>query len=159
MAQASKAKIDGVGIGIGIDFGTTNSVVATSDRSKRTKAFLKDASPHPSVVWYQVSGEPQVGRVAKNNIHGYSEAPGNVFISSVKRSLGKDKTYSIFGAKHHATEVAAEIFKHLKTDARQHHDLEVTEAVVHTHRVRWASAERTSKGCKPGGNPHQDVRP
>lgn len=56
---ATQASADG----IGIDFGTTNSVVAVSTRSKptpRIKALLADdIRPHPSVVWYQVSEEPR----------------------------------------------------------------------------------------------------
>lgn len=119
--------------GVGIDFGTTNSVVAVSTRGKRAsriKALLDDSRPHPSVVWYQVSEEPRVGRVAKNNILGFSEAPGNLFIPSIKRSLGKDRTFSIFGTKVPAWQVAAEIFKYLKHDAQHHHGVEVTSAVV-----------------------------
>jgi len=119
--------------GIGIDFGTTNSVVATSDKSRpkpRTKALLDKSSPHPSVVWYKVGGEPEVGRKAKDNILGSADATGHFFISSVKRELGKERSYSIFGAKRHATEVAAEIFSHLKADAKKNHNLEVEEAVV-----------------------------
>src|SRR5947209_15765436 len=108
MARAGASRFDGHGI----DFGTTNSVVAVSTRGNptpRTRALLADGRPHPSVVWYQVSEEPRVGRQAKNNILGFSEAPGNRFISSVKRSMGKDQTYTLFNTKHHARQVAAEV--------------------------------------------------
>src|SRR5947208_1384954 len=95
MARAGAVRFDGHGI----DFGTTNSVVAVSSRgtpTARTRALLTEGRPHPSVVWYQASAEPKVGRVAKNNILGFSEAPGNRFVSSIKRSLGKDHAYTIF---------------------------------------------------------------
>jgi len=127
---ATQASADG----IGIDFGTTNSVVAVSTRSKptpRIKALLADdIRPHPSVVWYQVSEEPRVGRIAKSNILGFSEAPGNLFISSIKRSLGKGRTFSIFGTKVSGWQVAAEIFRYLKHDAQQSYGTEVSSAVV-----------------------------
>ena len=55
----------------------------------RTTSLLADGLPHPSVVWYQVGHEPIVGRAAKNNVLGFAEAPGNFFVSSIKRSLGK----------------------------------------------------------------------
>ncbi len=120
--------------GVGIDFGTTNSVVAVSTRSKpnpRVKALLaNDMRPHPSVVWYHVSEEPRVGRIAKSNILGFSEAPGNLFISSIKRSLGKGRTFSVFGSKVPGWQVASEIFRHLKHDAQQSYGTEVSSAVV-----------------------------
>lgn len=129
MARAGLEKWDGCGI----DFGTTNSVVAVSTRgtpTPRTRALMTGGIPHPSVVWYRVSEEPRVGKVAKENILGFSEDPGNHFISSVKRSLGKDQTFTIFNSKHHARQVAAEVFKHLKADASENHDVELTNAVV-----------------------------
>ena len=97
----------------------------------RVKALLaNDVRPHPSVVWYHVSEEPRVGRIAKSNILGFSEAPGNLFISSIKRSLGKGRTFSIFGSKVPAWQVASEIFRHLKHDAQQSYGTEVSSAVV-----------------------------
>jgi molecular chaperone DnaK (HSP70) len=120
--------------GVGIDFGTTNSVVAVSTRSKpnpRVKALLADDSrPHPSVVWYRVGEEPRVGRLAKSHILGFSEAPGNLFIPSIKRSLGKGRTYSIFGSKVPGWQVASEIFRHLRHDAQQSHGSDISGAVV-----------------------------
>ncbi len=120
--------------GVGIDFGTTNSLVATASRTKpypRTKALLSsDGRPHPSVVWYQVGGELKVGRIAKTNILGFSEAPGNFFVSSIKRALGKGKTLTIFETKYEAKQVAAEIFRHLKNDAEEREGIGISEAVV-----------------------------
>lgn len=119
--------------GIGIDFGTTNSVVAVSNKGKptpRIRPLLADSRPHPSVIWYQVSEEPRVGRVAKNHILGFSEAPGNLFISSIKRSLGKNKTFSVFDSKKPGWQVAADIFRHLKRHANEGYGIDVSSAVV-----------------------------
>ena len=129
MARPGETRFDG----FGIDFGTTNSVVAVSTRSHptpRTRALLTEGKPHPSVIWYQVSQEPRVGRQAKNNILGFSEAPGNLFISSVKRSMGKDRSFAVFNSKYHARQVGSEIFKHLKADASANHGIELASAVV-----------------------------
>src|SRR5438874_3757466 len=101
LSRTKKAKPDG----FGIDFGTTNSVVAVSTRGDpvpRTQALLAEGYPHPSVVWYQAARAPVVGRTAKRNILGSSEEPGNYFASSIKRSLGQDRSFSIFGTKYHA---------------------------------------------------------
>jgi molecular chaperone DnaK len=125
----SGAAIDGVGI----DFGTTNSVVAIASRSKpypRIKALLSEDGPHPSVVWYQGGVEPRVGRIAKTNILGFSEAPGNFFVPSIKRDLGKGKSLTIFNTTYEAKQIASHIFRHLKNDARESHGIEFSEAVV-----------------------------
>jgi molecular chaperone DnaK (HSP70) len=71
-----------------------------------------------------------VGRLAKNHILGSSEEAGNYFATSIKRSLGKDQTVSIFGTKYHAWQVAAEVFRHLKADARDNHGIDLERAVV-----------------------------
>jgi molecular chaperone DnaK (HSP70) len=81
------------------------------------------------VVWYRINQEPIVGREAKSNILGYCDVPGNEFITSIKRSLGKERFFSIFGTKQPAIEVAAEIFGHLKAEA-QSHGIELANAVV-----------------------------
>ena len=43
--------------GFGIDFGTTNSLVAyyNTDIAREPKAFMDDGRPHPSLAWYQPS--------------------------------------------------------------------------------------------------------
>ncbi|MBS0264829.1 MAG: Hsp70 family protein [Planctomycetes bacterium] len=129
MNRPVKSRIDG----IGIDFGTTNSVVATAvnmTEKMLTTPLLADSRPHPSVVWYRASEGPTVGRRAKEQIHGYSDAPGNLFFSSIKRHLGKEREFSIFGKKHPARDIAAEIFRYLKQDAKTRHHVELEHAVV-----------------------------
>jgi molecular chaperone DnaK (HSP70) len=129
MARTRSAKYDG----FGIDFGTTNSVVALASRGDpipRTWQLLDDGHPHPSVVWYQVGRDPVVGRAAKNNMLGFADAAGNFFVSSIKRSLGKGGEVSIFGTKQPVWAVASEVFKHLKHDAARNMGVDLNHAVV-----------------------------
>ena len=75
-------------IGYGVDFGTTNSVLAFSD-GRTTTAIMDESTdlPHPSVVWYSGDGVV-VGGEAKRNINQYGDQPGHRFVRSIKRKLG-----------------------------------------------------------------------
>src|SRR4051794_10831433 len=118
--------------GIGIDFGTTNSVASVCDsRTNKVRAFtdLSNNLPHPSVVWYRGDGRI-VGREAKHNIRGYASTPGNAFVSSVKRRLGQNHSYSILGEKKQAWQVAADILSHLKTQGQTDYAEEFDRAVI-----------------------------
>jgi molecular chaperone DnaK len=118
--------------GFGIDFGTTNSVVASCDSSTRRVLPLPDSSgrPHPSVVWFRADGTVIVGRKAKNNLNSFADEAGNAFVTSIKRQLGKGKSYRIFGQPKSAVEIAREIFIHLRKHAKDQHDLTVDSATV-----------------------------
>ena len=118
--------------GFGIDFGTTNSIAAVCDgRTNNVRALtnLDDNLPHPSVVQYR-GDEIVVGRQAKHDIHGWANVAGNEFVSSVKRKLGKSHTYSLLGERKAAWEVAADIFRFLKSQAYKDYGHDITEAVV-----------------------------
>jgi len=119
------------GIGFGIDFGTTNSVAAIADQSTgRSRPFTDDEGrPHPSVVWYH-GDDVTVGREAKEQINRYSEEGLHYFATSVKRHLGYEKSFNIFGKERSAAEIASEVFRHLKTHARLSRNEEIKEAVV-----------------------------
>jgi molecular chaperone DnaK len=116
--------------GCGIDFGTTNSVAAICDESGRTRPFTQEGHAHPSVVWFRLDEMVRVGREAKQNINGYSSVAGNYFVSSIKRQLGKDKTFNIFGRPMTTVQVASEIFKHLVLHARESHKTELRRGIV-----------------------------
>ena len=76
-------------LGCGIDFGTTNSIVAigtVSDESSRSRPLSEDGRPHASVVWLRLNEPAIVGREAKENINGFSDVAGNSFTSSIKLS-------------------------------------------------------------------------
>jgi len=116
----------------GIDFGTTNSVVARYDsRSGHVLAFRDRTSnrPHPSVVWYR-GDKIEVGKEAKHQIREFAGVTGHAFISSVKRKLGKNHSFSIFGEKKPAYDVASEIFKYLRQQARASYEDDIENVVL-----------------------------
>ncbi|MDQ0917555.1 Hsp70 family protein [Paenibacillus sp. V4I5] len=98
----------------GIDFGTTNSVVAVYDLyNKEIQPMLYEDLPHPSIVWY--NGEDVVvGREAKRNYNKYIDQAGHSFITSIKSKLGHDDELVVLGEAIPAYEVASKIFYHLK---------------------------------------------
>ena len=103
----------------GIDFGTTNSVVAVvSGPGPATALFANGDRPHPSVVWYAPGRAPVVGEAAKENINAFSHETGHAFVRSVKQWMGKDQSgRDVAGRKLPAYLIAAEIFKHLRAHA------------------------------------------
>lgn len=116
---------------IGIDFGTTNSLLALYD-GKQTHPYLNDEGlPHPSVVWYQ-GDRVTVGAQAKRNINTYGGQPGHRFVRSIKRSLGQNRTVEVFGRRLEAWQVASEVFAHLKRHAEgiAGRDLDTWDCVV-----------------------------
>jgi len=127
-ATGSSARRSGQ-VGFGIDFGTTNSVVGLCEAGL-TRALLDGDRPNPSVVWFRADGDVIVGRQAKRSINGYSEVPGNTFVSSVKVHLGDGRSFRVAGQPKSAPEVAAEIFKFLIRQAQEQHSLIVQEGVV-----------------------------
>ncbi|MDO8723307.1 MAG: Hsp70 family protein [Syntrophales bacterium] len=124
--------MNGNNYGVGIDFGTTNSIAAIYKTSlKETQPLYSETTlPHPSVVWYKADGSITVGVEAKKNIMGFSEVEGNRFISSIKRHLGLGESISIFGRNKPAKEVAAEIFKHIICDSDIRHKYPLKSGVV-----------------------------
>jgi molecular chaperone DnaK len=112
---------------VGIDLGTTNSVVAVLEGGEPTViANAEGSRTTPSVVAFAKSGEVLVGEVAKR------QAVTNVdhTISSVKRHMGTDWTASIEGKEYTAQEISARILGKLKTDAESYLGEPVTDAVV-----------------------------
>ncbi|MDR1152802.1 MAG: molecular chaperone DnaK [Bifidobacteriaceae bacterium] len=112
---------------VGIDLGTTNSVVATLEGGEPT--VIPNAEGQrttPSVVAFSKTGEVLVGEIAKR------QAVTNVdrTVSSVKRHMGTDWTVDIDGKKYTAQEISARILAKLKTDAEAYLGDKVTEAVI-----------------------------
>ena len=119
--------------GCGIDFGTTNSIAAIStigEESNRSRPLTEDGYPHASVVWLRLNEPAIVGREAKDNINGFSDVAGNYFISSIKRQIGREKVFHIFGQTKTAVQIAGEIFKFLRADAENNHQQIIKEGVV-----------------------------
>jgi molecular chaperone DnaK len=112
---------------VGIDLGTTNSVVAVLEGGEPTViANAEGGRTTPSVVAFAKSGEPLVGEVAKR------QAVTNVdrTIRSVKRHMGTDWTTEIDGKKYTPQEISARILGKLKRDAEEYLGEKVTDAVV-----------------------------
>ncbi|MDR1635539.1 MAG: molecular chaperone DnaK [Bifidobacteriaceae bacterium] len=112
---------------VGIDLGTTNSVVATLEGGEPTVITNAEGQrTTPSVVAFSKTGEVLVGEVAKR------QAVTNVdrTISSVKRHMGTDWTVDIDGKKYTAQEISARILGKLKTDAEAYLGETVTDAVI-----------------------------
>jgi len=113
---------------VGIDLGTTNSVVAVLEGGEPTViANSEGARTTPSVVAFARNGEVLVGQSAKN------QAVTNVdrTIRSVKREIGTTwKTGDIDGKQYTPQEISARILQKLKRDAETYLGEPVTEAVI-----------------------------
>jgi molecular chaperone DnaK len=112
---------------VGIDLGTTNSVVAVLEGGEPTViANAEGFRTTPSVVAFTKDGETLVGETAKR------QAVTNVdrTISSVKRHMGTDWNVDIDGKKYTPQEISARILAKLKRDAEQYLGEPVTDAVV-----------------------------
>ena len=113
---------------VGIDLGTTNSVVAVLEGGEPTVIANSEGSrTTPSVVAFARNGEVLVGQSAKN------QAVTNVdrTIRSVKRHMGTDwKTPDIDGKKYSAQEISARVLQKLKRDAEAYLGEEITDAVI-----------------------------
>ncbi|HEU0206345.1 MAG TPA: molecular chaperone DnaK [Pseudolysinimonas sp.] len=112
---------------VGIDLGTTNSVVAVLEGGEPTViANAEGFRTTPSVVAFTKDGEVLVGETAKR------QAVTNVdrTISSVKRHMGTDWKVEIDSKKYTAQEISARILAKLKRDAEQYLGEDVTDAVV-----------------------------
>lgn len=112
---------------VGIDLGTTNSVVSVLEGGEPTViANAEGARTTPSVVAFSKAGEVLVGEIAKR------QAVNNIdrTIASVKRSMGTDWSTTIDDKKYTAQEISARILMKLKTDAESYLGEKVTDAVI-----------------------------
>ncbi|MET0235620.1 MAG: molecular chaperone DnaK [Kibdelosporangium sp.] len=113
---------------VGIDLGTTNSVVAVLEGGEPTVIANSEGSrTTPSIVAFAKNGEVLVGQPAKN------QAVTNVdrTIRSVKRHVGSDwKTESIDGKTYTAQEISARVLQKLKRDAEAYLGEQITDAVI-----------------------------
>ncbi|MEU7478631.1 molecular chaperone DnaK [Lentzea sp. NPDC042327] len=113
---------------VGIDLGTTNSVVAVLEGGEPTVIANSEGSrTTPSIVAFAKNGEVLVGQPAKN------QAVTNVdrTIRSVKRHIGTDwKTDEVDGKKYTSQEISARVLMKLKRDAEAYLGEEITDAVI-----------------------------
>ena len=112
---------------VGIDLGTTNSVVAVLEGGEPTViANAEGSRTTPSVVAFAKNGEVLVGEVAKR------QAVTNVnrTIRSVKRQMGTDWTVKIDDKKFTAQQISAFVLQKLKRDAESYLGETITDAVI-----------------------------
>ncbi|PXY31527.1 molecular chaperone DnaK [Prauserella muralis] len=112
---------------VGIDLGTTNSVVAVLEGGEPTVIANSEGSrTTPSVVAFAKNGEVLTGQPAKN------QAVTNVdrTIRSVKRHMGSDWKTEIDGKAYTPQEISARVLMKLKRDAESYLGEEITDAVI-----------------------------
>src|ERR1041384_4244020 len=99
---------------VGIDLGTTNSVVAVLEAGEPTVIPNAEGSrTTPSVVAFAKDGEVLVGEVAKRQAITNPDRT----IRSVKRHMGTSWSIDIDGKGYKSQEIAARVLQKLKADA------------------------------------------
>jgi molecular chaperone DnaK len=112
---------------VGIDLGTTNSVVAVMEGGEPSVIpNAEGGRTTPSVVAFSRSGEILVGEVAKRQAITNPDRT----IRSIKREMGRDAKRDIDGKAWTPQEISARILMKLKTDAESYLSDKVTEAVI-----------------------------
>ena len=112
---------------IGIDLGTTNSVVAVMEGGEPVVIPNAEGSRlTPSVVGFSKTGERLVGQLAKRQA---VSNPSRTIVS-IKRHMGSDYTVDIDGKKYTPQEISAMILQKLKVDAEAYLGEKVTDAVI-----------------------------
>jgi molecular chaperone DnaK len=112
---------------VGIDLGTTNSVVSVLEAGEPTVIpNAEGARTTPSVVGFSKTGEVLVGEVAKRQAITNPDRT----IRSVKRHMGTGWSIDIDGKKYNAQEISARILQKLKRDAEAYLGERVSQAVI-----------------------------
>jgi molecular chaperone DnaK len=112
---------------VGIDLGTTNSVVAVLEAGEPSVIpNAEGARTTPSVVAFSKTGEVLVGEVAKRQAITNPDRT----VRSVKRHMGTDWTIDIDGKAYKSQEISARILMKLKRDAEGYLGEPVNQAVI-----------------------------
>ncbi len=112
---------------IGIDLGTTNSVVAVMEGGKPTViANAEGSRTTPSIVGFSKTGEKLVGQLAKRQ----AILNPDKTIISIKREMGTDYKKNIDGKDYTPQEISAMILRKLADDASAYLGEKVTSAVI-----------------------------
>jgi len=125
---------------VGIDLGTTNSVVSVLEAGEPTVIpNAEGGRTTPSVVGFSKSGEVLVGEVAKRQAITNPDRT----IRSVKRHMGTNWTIELDGKKYTPQEISARILQKLKRDAEAYLGDTVNQAVI-TVPAYFDDAQRTA---------------
>jgi molecular chaperone DnaK len=112
---------------VGIDLGTTNSVVAVMEGGKPTViANAEGNRTTPSIVGFTKTGERLVGLLAKRQ----AVLNPDRTVASNKREMGTSHTWPIDGKDYTAQEMSAQILRKLADDASKYLGEKVTQAVI-----------------------------
>ena len=112
---------------IGIDLGTTNSVVAVMEGGKPTViANAEGSRTTPSIVGFSKTGERLVGQLAKRQ----AILNPDKTIASIKRHMGEDYKVNIDGKDYTPQEISSMILRKLADDASSYLGEKVTSAVI-----------------------------
>ena len=123
---------------VGIDLGTTNSVVSVLEAGEPVVIPNAEGSrTTPSVVAFSKTGEVLVGEVAKRQAITNPDRT----VRSVKRHMGTNWSIDIDGKAYNSQEISARILQKLKRDAESYLGDSVTQAVV-TVPAYFGDAER-----------------
>src|SRR5689334_8177301 len=125
---------------VGIDLGTTNSVVSVLEGGEPTViANAEGSRTTPSIVAFAKNGEVLVGEVAKRQAVTNPDRT----IRSVKREMGTNWTVDIDGKKYTPQEISARVLMKLKRDAEAYLGEQITDAVI-TVPAYFNDAQRTA---------------
>ncbi len=125
---------------VGIDLGTTNSVVAALEAGEPTVIpNAEGGRTTPSIVGFSKNGEVLVGEVAKRQAITNPDRT----IRSVKRHMGTGWTMEVDDKKYNPQEISARILQKLKRDAEAYLGDTVNQAVI-TVPAYFNDAERTA---------------
>lgn len=112
---------------IGIDLGTTNSVVAVMEGGEPVVITNQEGSRlTPSIVGFAKNGERLVGQLAKRQAVSNPERT----ISSIKRHMGSDYKVTIDDKSYTPQEISAMVLQKLKADAEAYLGETVKQAVI-----------------------------
>src|SRR5258708_27241149 len=112
---------------VGIDLGTTNSVIAVMEGSEPTVISMAEgARLCPSVVGFTRNGERLVGQLAKRQ----AVAEPDRTVRSIKRQMGRDHHVEIDGKKFTPQEISALILQKLQPDAEAYLRTPVKQAEI-----------------------------
>ena len=111
---------------IGIDLGTTNSVITHLQDGRPVPIAIDGDAIVPSVVYLDQGGNFRVGREARNRQLSEPERT----VRSVKRKMGLDHHYEIDGRRFSPEEISAAILSALKTGAERTLGQSISDAIV-----------------------------
>lgn len=105
---------------IGIDFGTTNSLIVAYNKNKNAFTYFnfngRVPVPTSSTVWYH-DNVVNVGKIARENINKFGDVEGHHFERSIKLKLGTEQHLNIFGRSVAPYKVAGTILSTLRQTA------------------------------------------